>query len=171
MISFFFTLSLSFTQCDEIQADLSFNIVDNQTIESGKWLYYYSHHELNTDEIVVKLYSTNYNELQLAPGNGLQCPDSTNGAVTLANGAKSVSLTIKPNSELGIVNFGVYNSGSDPATFLISASGVNPNNYDSKTHTTFTGIFMALCILLLVLFFVHAILARDKVYYKVEVEE
>ena len=171
MISFFFSLCFSFKQCDPIQADLSFNIVDNQTIESGQWLYYYSHHNLNTDQIVVKLYSNGNQELKLAPGSGLQCPDSTQNAVTLAAGSNSASLTIKADSELGLVNFGVYNNGNSQTSFIISASGENPNNHDSKTHATFTGIFMALCILLLILFFIHAILARDKVYYKVEVQE
>ena len=162
-----FCLSTS-GQCENLQ-DITFSITDSQTIPSKSWKYFYSHYNIASDLITVKVYSND--ALLLAQGEGLGCPNSTENAIKKEASQQSADMHIKATSELGVVNFGVYNDGTTDATFYISAQGENPNNFDSTTHSVLIGVFLGLCILLLVLFFVHAILARDKVYYKVEVQE
>lgn len=171
MISLFlsFSRAADTTQCVGPLQDITFSILDEQTVAPKSWAYYYSHHNLDEDSIVVKIYGDK--ELTLAYYDGLECPNSTTNGVNKPANTKSAELKVNVDSNLGLVNFGVYNPGTEEAQFIISATGKNPNNHDSPTHSTFIGIYLGLCIVLLVLFFVHAILARDKVYYKVEVQE
>ncbi|EAY20653.1 hypothetical protein TVAG_163490 [Trichomonas vaginalis G3] len=155
----------SYVKCPTAEA-LTFSIREEST--SNEWTYFYTTHNLNKDTLTFRLYSNS--SLQLHVGKGLECPDAkTDALIKLAD--KVNQKTYKVDSDLGLVNFGVYNPTQGQVSFVVSVEGENPNNHDNNTHVTFTGIYLALCIVLIALFFVHSILARDKVHYQVEVEE
>jgi hypothetical protein len=53
----------------------------------------------------------------------------------------------------------------------VSISGDNPNTTDLNTWLVLTSVFLAVAIVLLVALFVHAIMARGRVHYQVDLNE
>ena len=169
MLSFF---ALAFTaradeedliQCPANIEDVTFQAKE-MTFEPRKWTYFYSTHLPDHDELNVKVHADI--NLKIDAGKGLKCPNNNNKAQLVKDNNVFIF-----KSELGIGIFGVYNNNDDPVNGVVSVSGSNPNNHDDPKWVTFTGVYLGLCLLLLVLLFVHAILARDKVHYKVDVQE
>ena len=175
MIALFALFASAKEDCKEQPKDLTFSI-NKATIEGNETHYYYTHHGIDGDKLTFKLYSEK--SLIFNVVHGIQCPEK-NGDTTYRRVHNGGVLTVEFDTskgdgsvdQLGIVNFAVFNDGQSAVDYTISVSGQNPNNFDAKEHVVLTGVFLGLCILLLVLFFVHSILARDKVYYKVDVQE
>lgn len=163
MFAFVVSQAAAYMKCPSVK-QLSNSIMNVQT--SDEWTYFYTSHLLDKDNLNFHLVSNS--SLSLHIGSGLMCPDDkTEALFTTKEGMGSYSV----NSNLGIVNFAVHNANKGQVDFVVSVYGENPNNYDSKTHIFFTALFLIACIVCIVIFFVHSIMARDKVHYQVEVEE
>jgi len=139
---------------------------NNVTINKN-WNYFYSSHLRPKDTLKVRIYPTI--AVKLAQGNALKCPSILTEAKDDAPANKLTKKEFSYNSDLGIGIFGIY---SDVQGFaVISVEGDNPNNHDSTQWAFLTGVFLILCLVLFVLLFIHAIMAREKVHYQVEIDE
>lgn len=163
MLAFFSAQAASTIKCPSV-TQLTNSIANIKT--TNEWTYFYTSHLLDVDHL--KFHVVSNASVSLVVGEGLMCPDASSTAIYTG---KEGSGEYTANSNLGIVNFAVRNEAKTPVDFVVSVYGDNPNNYDSKTHVFLTGLFLVICIILIVIFFVHSIMARDKVHYQVEIEE
>ena len=144
-----------------------YNTAVNVTIDSDDgWYYFYSEYIELGDTLTVRLNPTSDSNLYF--GDGLLCPTTEESQLFAKQGVFSKT-SLKVSGSPGLSIFGVH--AQKGANVIISVMGENPNNQDSKTWRTLSIVFLVLCFVLLIMLFVHAILARGRVHYQVEVEE
>lgn len=160
-------LSQSLIQCPSGIAHI-YSTVKNITVDSADgWFYFYSEYLPLGDTLQVRLNPTDSAKLYV--GDGLLCPsaDEEVQLTAAANSYSSHSFKVKGDPQLSI--FGIH--ASQGTNVILSVIGENPNKTDKTEWITISSIFLALCFVLLIMLFVHAILARGHVHYQVEVEE
>ena len=158
-----FSTLYSFEVCPSTIKQLTLS-VDDIDINTD-WTYFYSQHLIPQDTLTVRIYSKD-NDVSFNSGKGLLCSNVTD-LVVPKNILFKKDFPI--DSNLGVGIFGIKSNTN--TNVVISIEGLNPNNHDSSTWALLTGIFLVLCLILLILLFVHAIMAREKVHYQVEVDE
>ena len=144
-----------------------YNTAVNATINSDGWYYFYSEYIHLGDTLTVRLNPTSDSRLYV--GDGLLCPTEQDESQLSAKQGQFSKTSIKVSGNPGLSIFGVH--GSKGTNVILSVMGENPNNQDNSTWRTLSIVFLCLCFILLILLFVHAIMARGRVHYQVEVEE
>jgi hypothetical protein len=147
-----------------------YNSAVNVTITSGSPYHFYSTYNLLGDTLTLRVRPDDA-PVALVKGHALECPtygrDET--LISAAPGhLESCSLSV--SGELGFELFMVVITGSSANTtnVVISAEGENPNNADVGEWRLLGILYLTMVLLLLVVLFVHAILARGRVHYKVD---
>ena len=147
-----------------------YNTAAEVPVSHDEIYYFYSEYILLGDTLTVHVHPSV--DVELFEGSDLSCPlEGDSPAATFAKGASgtfSVSLSDQP----GLKIFGVRaKNAGETGTAVVAVSGENPNNSDLGSWQAVSGLFVGCCFALLILLFVHSILARSKVHYQVEVNE
>jgi hypothetical protein len=148
-----------------LPVDYIFNTAKNVSLQQDKFYYFYSDFNMLGEKLRVIVRPTSAS-VNLYSGKGLLCPDQSDVVVSNIVQGKVGSYDISLSNDLGLQIFGVKATADTSA--VISVAGENPNNADLGQWRVLTGLFLALVILLLVMLFVHAILARGRVHYQVD---
>jgi hypothetical protein len=143
-----------------------YNSVTNLTLQNGDWFYFYSDYILLGDTLTVRVLPSK-SPASLYTGAGLSCPDDESKSVVNISGGEWGKFTIDVSSSLGLQIFGVRANGDTEV--VVSVEGKNPNNADRSEWILLSSLFLVAILLLLIAMFVHAILARGKVHYQVDV--
>jgi hypothetical protein len=147
-----------------------YNSVTNVTLSPGEWFYFYTDYILLGDTLTVRV-APAVPPVGLYLGDGLLCPDDQKDkpVLTVGQPGKFGKYTISVSDSLGVQLFGVR---ADVATDVtVSLEGGNPNNADLGTWVILSSLFLVFTVILLVVMFIHAILARARVHYEVDVTE
>jgi hypothetical protein len=168
MLLFLFSKVIHSLQCPAGIQHL-YNSATNLTLDKDEWFYFYSDYILLGDTLTVRVLPKS-NQVNLYTGNELSCPGP--GSTALQSGLpvrEWSTRTIGVSSSLGLQIFGIQAQGQ--TEIVISVEGENPNNADRTEWLLIAELFLVVVLLLLVAMFVHAILARGKVHYQVDVGE
>ncbi|OHT10842.1 hypothetical protein TRFO_19729 [Tritrichomonas foetus] len=165
-------LSRSYDQCPAGVAHLS-NTAVNVTLvkydhdNTNGWYYFYSEYINLGDSLTVRINPSE--TVELVQGHGLKCPDQETETQLRAVKDTFSKQSFTVSGDPGLSIFGIR--GQPGTQVIVSVLGKNPNNSDKSEWITISSIFLALSFVLLILLFVHAILARGRVHYQVEVDE
>lgn len=140
---------------------------DIVSLKANEWYYFYSEAFEHGDDLVVRVHPKD-SEVIVANGEKLMCPSESDPHTTAPAG-KTTLHKVSAGGNLALQIFGIHTTSNTDC--VISVMGNNPNNQDVGVWKVLSGVFLAFCILLLVLLFVHSILARGRVHYQVNVEE
>ncbi|KAK8893340.1 hypothetical protein M9Y10_021757 [Tritrichomonas musculus] len=159
--------SRSFDQCPP-GINHIYNTAANVTINSDDgWYYFYSEYISFGDKLTVRLNPSRTSNLYI--GDGLLCPTQQDQSKLTANQGQFSSTEFSVSGNPGLSIFGIH--AEKGTNVIVSVMGGNPNKTDNVAWLKLSIVFLILCFVLLIMLFVHAILARGRVHYQVEVEE
>jgi hypothetical protein len=145
-----------------------YNVAGDFSVPDGGWFFFYSDHILLGDHLTVRL-RPNVSEAKLYKGDGLFCPSGSDSAIATVSPGNWGKASLAVSSDLGLQLFGI--TATTATGLVVSVSGDNPNTADLSTWLVLTSLFLAATIVLLVALFVHAIMARGRVHYQVDLNE
>ena len=147
-----------------------YNTANTTAVSHDSLYYFYSEYILLGDTLTVHVNSDV--DVELFVGSNLFCPSATDEPAATIQKGTAGTFSVSASDQPGLKIFGIRakNTG-ESGTAVIGVSGTNPNNSDLGSWQAISGLFVGCCFVLLVLLFVHSILARSKVHYQVEVNE
>ena len=172
--SMLFVLTFFASSLQQCTPDITYlaNGALNATIPAKSWFFFYSHYIDLKDTLTVRLRPFS-GDVKLYQGSGLMCPSDDNDPILTAQASSNQffkhDFHFEGAPELAI--FGIKNDNDGDVNTIVSVIGNNPNTKDRSIWVVLTSLFLALCFVLLIMLFVHAILARGRVHYQVEVDE
>jgi hypothetical protein len=147
-----------------------YNSATNEAVPADSWFYFYSDYIALGDVLKVRFHPTG-DSADLYKGDGLLCPGDGDNIAASAQDGRWGQSSFAVSQEIGLQIFGIKVGQHLNTSLVVSVEGKNPNNADLDIWLIVTSLFLAITILLLVALFVHAIMARGRVHYQVEVEE
>jgi hypothetical protein len=147
-----------------------YNSATNVTLSANESFYFYTDYILLGDKLTVRV-APNTSRVYLFLGDGLLCPDEQKDkpVLTISAGRQFRKYEISVSNSLGVQLFGIQAEGETDVA--VSLEGGNPNNADLGTWVLLSSLYLACAVILLVVMFVHAILARARVHYEVDITE
>jgi hypothetical protein len=167
-VVFFFTLGTA-DLCPQYPGVRNlYNSVANVTISYGFPFFFYSNYNLLGDVLTIRVRPST-TQVFLVKGNALDCPTFGRDETLLSPHAGELAKIELPlSSELGLQTFMVLVNANTTTDVVISVEGQNPNNADLGQWRLIAILYLTAAIVLLICLFVHAILARGRVHYKVD---
>jgi hypothetical protein len=100
-------------------------------------------------------------------GQDLDCPTyGREETLTTATPGQFSEVNLSVSGPLGLQIFML--ASTEPTDVVVSVEGRNPNNADLGQWRIVAIVYLTAVIVLLIFLFVHAILARGRVHYKVD---
>ena len=135
-------------------------------IPENCWYYFYSEHIQYGDKQIIRINPTR--NVSLYAGKGLLCPNEKDAPILLASPNKFSKVNLNLNDKLGLQIYGIH--ASEESEVIVSVEGNNPNIADLSEWVIITSIFFASCMILLLMYFLHAVFSRKKVHYQVDLQ-
>jgi hypothetical protein len=169
MLTLLWSARASAIACPPGQVAHLYNSATNVTLSAGDWFYFYSDYILLGDTLTVRVLPKSASA-SLYTGAGLSCPGNDSAPAKAGIAANQwAKYQIPVSDSLGLQIFGVRADGDTDV--VVAVEGENPNNADRAEWILLGALFLVVILVLLVAMFVHAILARGKVHYQVDLGE
>ena len=142
-----------------------YNTATDATIPANGWFFFYSEYIENGDVQTIHVYPAN--DVELYIGNGLMCPSESDAPILPAKKGVVSKIDVSVKEGVGAQIYGIR--AREATDVVVSIEGKNRNNYDINEWRVYSLIFLISCFLLMGLLFFHALMARNKVHYQVQI--